>query len=40
MINFALGFIAGASCAVLFPPVFKYVAAKLAALKAKLSPEE
>lgn len=36
MINFAIGFVAGAVCAVSFPPVYTYVAAKLAAVKEKL----
>lgn len=40
MINLAIGFVAGAVCAVAFPPVFTYVKAKLGALKAKLRPED
>lgn len=36
MTNLAIGFIAGAVCAVAFPPVYAYVAAKLAAVKEKI----
>lgn len=36
MINFAIGFITGAALAVMYPPVFRFVAAKVAQVKAKL----
>lgn len=37
MINLAIGFAAGAACAVIFPPVYRFAAAKVAAVKAWLS---
>ena len=36
MINFLLGCITGAALAVMYPPVFRFVAAKVAQVKAKL----
>lgn len=36
MINFAIGFITGAALAVMYPPVFRFVAAKVAQVKSKI----
>lgn len=36
MFNFALGFIAGAAVAVAYPPVFRFVAEKIAQIKGKM----
>ena len=36
MINFVLGCITGAALAVMYPPVFRFVAAKVAQVKSKI----
>ncbi len=37
MINFAIGFVIGAVAAVISPPVFRYVADKVAQLRARFT---